>query len=516
MTARAHHRPVRTPAPGDLRHNVAVDAWHLYVLRTRRGALYTGITTDVARRCAQHAAGRGAKALRARGPLTLVYSVAFASRGEALRAERALQRLSKPVKERLLAARPDRDGLRHALALERAIAPHADCAASDGVRTRRRRDTVTRPSTPDRGSIVNVNTDIGVNRFPSGAAPLDREACWRAVRARDRDADGRFVYAVRSTGVYCRPSCPSRPARPENVSFHPSPAAARAAGYRACKRCKPDHHAADGAHAGVIAACRAIEAAEELPDLTTLAAAAGLSRFHFHRLFKAVTGVTPKAYAAAWRSRRVREALQSGAPVTAALYAAGYNSNARFYHDAPAILGMTPSAYRAGGANEQIRFAIGECSLGAILVAATARGLCAILLGDDPDALARELQDRFPNATLCGDDENFAHTVALVVGFVEAPALGLELPLDIRGTAFQQRVWQALREIPPGVTMSYAEVAARIGRPRAVRAVAQACGANALAVAIPCHRVVRSDGALSGYRWGVQRKRALLEREARS
>ncbi|HMM75916.1 MAG TPA: bifunctional DNA-binding transcriptional regulator/O6-methylguanine-DNA methyltransferase Ada [Gammaproteobacteria bacterium] len=348
---------------------------------------------------------------------------------------------------------------------------------------------------------------------PAPAADLDTEACWQAVRTRDRAADGRFVYAVRSTGVYCKPSCPSRPARPENVSFHADPAAARAAGYRACKRCKPDALSADAAHPGIVAACRAIEAAEELPDLATLAALAGLSRFHFHRQFKAVTGVTPKAYAAAWRSRRVREALCAGAPVTAAIYAAGYNSNARFYHDAPAILGMTPSVYRAGGSREEIRFAIGECSLGAILVAATARGLCAILLGDDADALARELQDRFPHATLRGDDEDFARTVALVVGFVEAPGVGLDLPLDIRGTAFQQRVWQALRAIPAGTTASYADIAARIGRPKAVRAVAQACAANALAVAIPCHRVVRSDGALSGYRWGVQRKRALLERE---
>ncbi len=344
-------------------------------------------------------------------------------------------------------------------------------------------------------------------------AALDAEACWNAVRTRDREADGRFVYAVRSTGIYCRPSCPSRPARPENVSFHPDPAAARAAGYRACKRCKPDASGADAAHPGIVAACRAIEAAEELPDLATLAELAGLSRFHFHRQFKAATGVTPKAYAAAWRSRRVREALSAGAPVTDAIYAAGYNSNARFYHDAPAILGMTPSAYRAGGANEEIRFAIGDCSLGAILVAATAKGLCAILLGDDADALARDLQDRFPRAALRGDDEGFARTIALVVGFIEAPRVGLELPLDIRGTAFQQRVWQALRTIPPGATASYADIATRIGLPKAVRAVAQACGANALAVAIPCHRVVRSDGALSGYRWGVQRKRALLERE---
>ncbi len=486
-----------------------MDGWHLYVLRTRHGALYTGITTDVARRCAQHAAGRGAKALRARGPLTLVHAVELATRGEALRAEHALKRLSKPAKEALLACRPEADALRRALGLYPAATNARDCAATHGVRRTRRPRTVASTSPSERGPTMPANL------LPRPALPagLDPEVCWQAVQSRDRAADGRFVYAVRSTGVYCRPSCPSRPARPENVSFHADPAAARAAGYRACKRCKPDTSASEAAHPGVVRACRAIEAAEELPDLATLAALAGLSRFYFHRQFKAVTGVTPKAYAAAWRSRRVREALSAGAPVTDAIYAAGYNSNARFYHDAPGILGMTPSAYRAGGSREEIRFAIGECSLGAILVAATTRGLCAILLGDDADALARDLQDRFAHATLRGDDEAFAQTVALVIGFVEAPRVGLDLPLDIRGTAFQQRVWQALQAIPPGSTASYADIAARIGQPRAVRAVAQACGANALAVAIPCHRVVRSDGALSGYRWGVQRKRALLERE---
>lgn len=343
----------------------------------------------------------------------------------------------------------------------------------------------------------------------------DEADCWAAVERRDRAADGRFVYGVRTTGVFCRPSCPSRPARRENVSFHVDGEAARAAGFRACKRCKPDDlHATPPAHAGIVKACRAIECAEALPDLATLADIAGLSRFHFHRQFKAATGVTPKAYAAARRSARVREALAAGKPVTEAMYDAGYNSNARFYSDANGMLGMTPSAYRAGGSDAEIRFAIGECSLGAILVAATDKGLCAILLGDDADTLARDLQDRFPRATLRGDDAAFAHTVALVVGFVEAPRIGLDLPLDIRGTAFQQRVWQALRAIPPGRTASYADIAQEIGLPKAVRAVAQACGANALAVAIPCHRVVRSDGSLSGYRWGVQRKQALLEREA--
>jgi len=338
---------------------------------------------------------------------------------------------------------------------------------------------------------------------------------WAAVAARDAQADGRFVYSVRTTGVYCRPSCAARPARPENVAFHADAHAAELAGFRACKRCRPDEAPLAERHAATIAAlCRFIDAAEQPPTLAELAAHAGLSPHHLHRLFKATTGVTPKAYAAARRAARVRAELATSESVTAAIYDAGYNSNGRFYAEAPARLGMTPTQLRAGGSDTDIRFAIGACSLGAILVAQSDRGVCAIALGDDPDALARELQDRFPNARLTGDDPAFARIVAQVVGFVEAPALGLALPLDLRGTAFQQRVWEALRALPPGTTASYAEVAARIGQPGAVRAVAQACGANPVAVAVPCHRVVRTDGALSGYRWGVARKRALIEREA--
>ena len=240
-----------------------------------------------------------------------------------------------------------------------------------------------------------------------------------------------------------------------------------------------------------------------------------MSRFHLHRVFKAVTGLTPKAYAAAHRARRVRGELARGdGRVTDAIYDAGYNSNGRFYAESNGVLGMTPSRFRAGGADTAIRFAIGQCSLGAILVAASDVGVCAILLGDDPEALARDLQDRFPRAQLVGGDVAFEQRVAQVVGLIEAPRLGHDLPLDVRGTAFQQRVWQALRQIPPGETASYRDIAERIGAPTSMRAVAQACGANALAVAIPCHRVVRQDGALSGYRWGVERKRALLAREA--
>ncbi|MGF2492890.1 bifunctional DNA-binding transcriptional regulator/O6-methylguanine-DNA methyltransferase Ada, partial [Ralstonia pseudosolanacearum] len=260
--------------------------------------------------------------------------------------------------------------------------------------------------------------------------------------------------------------------------------------------------------------CRRIEAADTPPALEALAREAGLSPYHFHRLFKTVTGLTPKAYAAAHRARKLRAQLGRGSSVTEAIYDAGFNASSRFYEASDGVLGMTASRYRAGGAQTTIRFAVGECSLGAILVAQSERGICAILLGEDPQALVHDLQDQFPKAELIGGDADFEDLVARVVGLIEAPSIGLDLPLDVRGTAFQERVWQALREIPPGTTASYAEIAARIGAPRAVRAVAQACGANHLAVAIPCHRVVRSDGQLSGYRWGVERKRALLEREA--
>jgi AraC family transcriptional regulator of adaptative response/methylated-DNA-[protein]-cysteine methyltransferase len=338
---------------------------------------------------------------------------------------------------------------------------------------------------------------------------------WAAVVRRDPAADGLFYYSVRTTGVYCRPCCAARLARRENVRFHRTCADAEAAGFRPCKRCRPDEASLAERQAAAIAkSCRLIEAAEEMPGLDALAARAGLSRFHFHRVFKAVTGLTPKAYAAAHRGNRVRDELARSATVTEAIYGAGFNSSGRFYATSSKVLGMTPSDFRAGGTGASIRFAIGECSLGAILVAASERGICAILIGDDADALVRDLQDRFPNARLIGGDVAFERWIAEVVGFVEAPQLGLDLPLDIRGTAFQQRVWQALREIPVGSTASYAEVAEKIGAPKSVRAVARACAANPIAVAIPCHRVVRNDGGLSGYRWGVERKRALLNREA--
>jgi AraC family transcriptional regulator of adaptative response/methylated-DNA-[protein]-cysteine methyltransferase len=257
-----------------------------------------------------------------------------------------------------------------------------------------------------------------------------------------------------------------------------------------------------------------IEESEEEPSLEVLAAVVGRSPTYFHRLFKAATGVTPKDYATAHRAAKVRQGLASGSSVTEAIYDAGFNSSGRFYEKSTGMLGMTPSQYRAGGANEEIKFAVGQTSLGAILVASSKKGVAAILIGDDPDKLVRNLQDRFRRAHLVGADRDYEALVARVVGFVEAPRIGLDLPLDIRGTAFQRRVWQVLQEIPVGATVSYAEIAQRIGAPTAVRAVAGACAANSLAVAIPCHRVVRSDGSLSGYAWGVERKRVLLDREA--
>ncbi len=338
---------------------------------------------------------------------------------------------------------------------------------------------------------------------------------WAAIVTRDASADGKFFYSVKTTGVYCRPSCPARNAKPENVAFHATAADAQRSGFRPCKRCKPDQPSLARQHAAKVAElCRFIEQAERIPSLEDLAQRAGMSAHYLHRVFKAIAGVTPKAYATAHRAARMRQELGRAGTVTAAIYGAGYNSNGRFYEESNAILGMTPGRFRAGGVNSEIRFAIGECSLGAILVAQSDRGVCAILMGEDPDALAHDLQDRFPHAHLVGGNAEFEALVANVIGFVESPQLGLDLPLDVRGTVFQQRVWQALREIPAGKTVSYADVAKRIGAPGSARAVAQACAANALAVAIPCHRVVRNDGELSGYRWGVERKRALLEREA--
>src|SRR3984893_1686767 len=338
---------------------------------------------------------------------------------------------------------------------------------------------------------------------------------WARVVVRDKTADGCFWYSVATTGIYCRPSCPSRTANRKNVQLHDTLAAAKAPGFRPCKRCNPDGLSIEGENAAIVAqACRLIEESEEAPSLNDLADAVGRSVSHFHRMFKAATGLTPKDYAAAHRAAKVRQGLESGNSITEVIYDAGFNSSGRFYAKSTDMLGMTPTQYRAGGANEKILFAVGQTSLGAILVASSKKGVASILLGDDPDKLVRDLQDRFPKAQLIGADRDYEALVARVVGFIETPGLGLDLPLDVRGTAFQQRVWQALQQIPVGQTVSYADIAQRIGSPKSVRAVAGACAANLLAVAIPCHRVVRNDGSLSGYAWGVERKRMLLDREA--
>lgn len=337
---------------------------------------------------------------------------------------------------------------------------------------------------------------------------------WTAVVRRDLNADGKFYYAVKTTGVYCRPSCAARLARRGNVAFYNSCEAAERAGFRACKRCQPNGQALDELYALAIAkACRTIETAEKAPALSALAQSVGMSPFHFHRVFKKITGVTPKSYATAQRGERMRKELPKRKTVTEAIYGAGFNSNGRFYEESLQMLGMTPKKFRKGGEGATIRFAVGKCSLGSILVASSDKGVCAIALGDEPDQLVKDLQDHFPKAQLIGGDKNFECIVAKVVGFVEAPQLGLNLPLDVRGTAFQQRVWKALQEIPLGSTTSYSEIARSIGKPTAIRAVASAIASNNLAVVIPCHRVVHLDGSISGYRWGVKRKRSLLQNE---
>lgn len=366
-----------------------------------------------------------------------------------------------------------------------------------------------------RRETVSMSANIKTTKKATPAAATEQDPRWLSIVDRDQIADGSFVYSVKTTGVYCRPSCAARLARLENVQFHETGEDARAAGFRPCKRCKPEEASLAVQHKERIAAvCRMIEGAEIEPTLQELADSAGLSTYHFHRLFKSITGLTPKGYASAHRSKRMRKELEKGNSVTEAIFEAGFGSSSRFYEKTNGVLGMTPTDFRQGGAKVDICFAVAECSLGCILVAQSDRGICAILLGDDPDELACDLQDRFPNANFKGAEKEFEKLVARVVGFVETPGIGLDLPLDIRGTAFQQLVWQALSKIPAGTTVSYSEVAERIGSPKSFRAVAGACAANKLAVAIPCHRVVRNDGGLSGYRWGVERKRDLLKREA--
>lgn len=355
---------------------------------------------------------------------------------------------------------------------------------------------------------------LRARRSSSPAGRARDAARWVAVAHRDCSADGTFVFAVRTTGIYCRPSCAARRPKRENVVFYASPADARAAGFRACLRCDPDGGSASQRVEEIVsAACATIETADVAPRLADLAAAAGISAFHFHRLFKKATGLTPKEYGFAHRHERVRRTLGEIETVTAAIMDAGYGSSGRFYAVSNKVLGMTPKVFRSGGANEALTYGIGRCSLGYLLAATTGKGVAAILLGDDRDALLQDLKRRFPNATIVTGGASFARTLAEIIAHAEHPQSTFALPLDVHGTAFQHRVWKALRDIPPGTTATYRDIAKKIGRPEAVRAVAQACGANPAAIAIPCHRVVRTGGALSGYRWGIERKRALLAQE---
>jgi AraC family transcriptional regulator of adaptative response/methylated-DNA-[protein]-cysteine methyltransferase len=340
------------------------------------------------------------------------------------------------------------------------------------------------------------------------------ESKYDAVARKDRSADGLFVYAVKTTGVYCRPSCPARPALRENVNFYLTPADAERQGYRPCMRCKPQAASGPADHADMVQrACHSISDASTSPPLSKLAEQAGLSTHHFHRIFKSVTGLTPKEYARADRAKRMQRELSQSRSITSAIYNAGYNSNGCFYSEGTRSLGMSPTDFRAGGMGVRIRFAAASCSLGSILVGATDWGVCWVALGDDPETLVRELQDRFPNAELIGDDKEFDGVVAQIIAFVEQPTSELKLPLHVLGTTFQHRVWNALTRILPGQKKTYAELARTLGRPSATRAVAGACAANTLAVLIPCHRIVRTDGSLSGYRWGIERKEKLLHSE---
>jgi AraC family transcriptional regulator, regulatory protein of adaptative response / methylated-DNA-[protein]-cysteine methyltransferase len=346
---------------------------------------------------------------------------------------------------------------------------------------------------------------------------------WQAVLDRDQALDGEFVYAVKTTGVYCRPSCASRVAKRVNVCFFDTTTDAAAAGFRACKRCHPDGVSAEHARNEMVnAACERIKQSTTNLTLDGLAEASGLSPHHFHRVFKSVTGVTPKEYQKAVQKSRMTTALQQNKTVTDAIFDAGFNSSSRFYEDADAILGMTARNYKNGGVNEDIRHVVKPCNLGNvptfILVAATHRGVCAVEFGDLASELTTRLQARFPHANFKPADELFNAWFASILNYIESPGSqpsGLsDLPLDVQGTIFQQRIWKALRNIPVGETRSYSEIAKKIGQPKAIRAVATACAGNAIAMLVPCHRVIRADGALSGYRWGVERKAALLARES--
>lgn len=346
------------------------------------------------------------------------------------------------------------------------------------------------------------------------ATRLTDDQRWQAVMARDPHADGEFVFAVRTTGIFCRPSCRARHALRENVCFFSDASEAQAAGFRPCKRCQPDKASAEQHRLDKIThACRLLEQDASL-TLEALAEQVAMSPFHLHRLFKATTGMTPKAWQQSWRASRLRESLVKGQNVTQAILDAGFPDGSSYYRHADETLGMTAKQFRHGGENLAVRYALTDCTLGRCLVAESERGICAILLGDDDATLISELRQMFPAARDEPAGEAFTQRVRQVIASLNNRDTPLALPLDIRGTAFQQQVWQALRAIPCGETVSYQQLANAIGKPKAVRAVASACGANKLAIVIPCHRVVRGDGTLSGYRWGVARKAQLLRREA--
>jgi AraC family transcriptional regulator of adaptative response/methylated-DNA-[protein]-cysteine methyltransferase len=343
---------------------------------------------------------------------------------------------------------------------------------------------------------------------------LDRDEAWRAVERRDPSFDGRFVYAVRSTRIYCRPSCPSRRPLRERVTFYAAVEAAEADGYRACKRCQPREELASAA---AVAVERARQIIEQHPDqvvtLGNLAAKVGMSPFHLQRTFKRLLGVSPREYQDALRVTRFKSRLRAGDTVSRATYEAGFGSSSRVYERSDNALGMTPAAYRRGGVGMRITYTIVDSPFGKLLVGATDRGVCAVALGDSEEALTRALRTDFPRAEIERGDEMHRDWVEEIVGHVGGGNLGLSVPLDVQGTAFQQQVWALLRKIPPGRTRSYSEIASELGNPRATRAVAQACASNPIAVVIPCHRIVRNDGALGGYKWGVGRKQTLLDRE---
>jgi AraC family transcriptional regulator of adaptative response/methylated-DNA-[protein]-cysteine methyltransferase len=336
---------------------------------------------------------------------------------------------------------------------------------------------------------------------------LDPDAAWQAFEARDRHSDGRFVGAVKTTGIYCKPSCPARHPKRENVVFYRTPEEARAAGFRACLRCTPDQVGRD--RVAVARAVALIEAAAEPLGLDALAALVGYAPHHFHRLFKRATGVTPAAYARGLRAQRAATALTGETSVTEAIYEAGYSAPSRFYEDGAKRLGMTPSAWKRGGAGVTIRWTLADTSLGDMLVAATDQGLCRVSFDESEAAL----RARFPHAEIVPGGAALADLAAQVVASVESPERDQDLPLDVQGTAFQEAIWQALRAIPLGETRSYAALAAEVGNPKAVRAAGSACGANPVSIIVPCHRAQRTDGTLGGYAYGIDRKVALRTRE---